>query len=209
MIRTILKIVMILASMTSIATAAKPFTCNDKAAALILMTKADQALRGRLDRATAALSSNGKHPKLVDNILLVDRTNTKNLVNYLNECGWPKTSEYGKEVSTAAWLIAQHADAAPDKQKIFLKALTEAHAKGEAESWHMAFLTDRVSVNKGGPQKYGTQFEPDGECRMKYVEVDNIKSVNLRRAKLGWEGLDEYLEKMNEHLGKNCSASSS
>lgn len=59
-----------------------------------------------------------------------------------------------------AWLLVQHRDSAPDVQKKYLKHLEDA---GATDTDEYRYLTDRIAVNSGRPQVYGTQrkFEPD------------------------------------------------
>jgi hypothetical protein len=63
----------------------------------------------------------------------------------------------GEEGSIAAWVIAQHLDHDPALQRRCLELLERAVAAADADAESLAFLTDRVLVNEGRPQRYGTQ----------------------------------------------------
>jgi hypothetical protein len=65
--------------------------------------------------------------------------------------GWPLRSKVGEQAATAAWLLAQHADARPDFQRRCLHLLTVAVDHGEADPAHLAYLTDRVLCGEGRP----------------------------------------------------------
>ena len=67
----------------------------------------------------------------------------------------------------AAWLMAQHAIHDPEFQRECLGLLEAAVWQGEASPRNLAYLTDRVLVHEGRPQRYGTQFMHghDGLCR--------------------------------------------
>jgi hypothetical protein len=54
-----------------------------------------------------------------------------------------------------AWLLVQHMDDDPTFQQHFLDALGQAKIKGSGDEYRL--LHDRLSVNKGKPQKYNTQ----------------------------------------------------
>lgn len=88
----------------------------------------------------------------------VDADNTRWLGEVLPERGWPGRSLVGEDGADAAWLLAQHADRNPVRQREFLDALRGAVARGEASPANLAYLEDRVRVHAGQPQLYGTQF---------------------------------------------------
>lgn len=72
--------------------------------------------------------------------------------------GWPTAARVGEDAARGAWLVAQHADTQLDVQRLALRFLGEAVARGEASRRDLAFLQDRVAVNEGGLQRYGTQI---------------------------------------------------
>jgi hypothetical protein len=86
------------------------------------------------------------------------RIDRDRLGDVLNGQGWPGRTLVGEDGAAAAWLLAQHADRDPVRQRTFLQALRGAVDQGEASEAHLAYLEDRVRVNAGLPQLYGTQF---------------------------------------------------
>ncbi|TNY36227.1 DUF6624 domain-containing protein [Thermomonospora catenispora] len=80
------------------------------------------------------------------------------LMQIMDEHGWPTADEVGTEAARAAWLIAQHADRQLEVQRRALRLLERAVAEGRAGARELAFLRDRVRVNEGRPQIYGTQI---------------------------------------------------
>jgi hypothetical protein len=88
----------------------------------------------------------------------VDHDNTRWLGQVLAGRGWPGWALAGEDGAAAAWLLAQHADDDPALQRAFLGALRIAVAAGDASPAHLAYLEDRVRMNTGQPQLYGTQF---------------------------------------------------
>ncbi|PJE93918.1 hypothetical protein CUT44_31340 [Streptomyces carminius] len=75
----------------------------------------------------------------------------------MDEYGRPTAAAVGAAAATAAWRVAQHADHQLGVQRRALRLLGEAVERGGADRRHLAFLTDRVLVNEGRPQLYGTR----------------------------------------------------
>jgi hypothetical protein len=126
-------------------------------------------------------------------IARVRAVNTDRLREIVAEIGWPGRALVGEEGAEHAWLIAQHADHQLDSQRVFLEALVRAVEAGDAPARHAAFLTDRVSVNEGRPQRYGTQVADmeDGEAVPWPLEKPD--QVDEQRMSVGLPPLSEYL----------------
>ena len=116
----------------------------------------------------------------------MDKRHAKVLVKIVNEFGWPTYKLVGRKGSIAAWLILQHADYNLAFQKKCLKLLQKAVKEKQADKGSLAFLTDRVLVNSGKKQVYGTQFyAPKGIFIAR--PIADRKGLDARRksAKLG------------------------
>ena len=91
--------------------------------------------------------------------------------------------------------VAQHADDDPVRQRAFLDALRCAVDQGEASLTHLAYLEDRVRVNAGQPQLYGTQFTvTDGNFGPRPIE--DPQRLDERRAEAGLEPFADYEARM-------------
>jgi hypothetical protein len=93
----------------------------------------------------------------------------------------------GEEASRAAWLVAQHADTQLSVQRLALRLLGEAVARGEAPVQQLAMLEDRVAVTEGGLQRYGTQVADVVEGRPVPWPVLDPNRLDERRAEVGLE----------------------
>ena len=83
---------------------------------------------------------------------------TERLTETMAEFGWLTFDLVGEDGSTAAWVIAEHADLDPEVQATALELLRVVVADGQASPGNLAYLEDRVAVAAGNDQRYGTQM---------------------------------------------------
>jgi hypothetical protein len=128
---------------------------------------------------------------------------TARLVEILDEHGWPGFDLVGEDGSTAAWLIAQHADTYVELQERALELLRAAVADGQASPGDLAYLEDRVAVKRGEDQLYGTQITCDAGNGppVPQTPIADEANVDERRAEAGLPPLADYLQEMQEICG--------
>jgi hypothetical protein len=126
----------------------------------------------------------------------IDKTNTEEMRAIIAEIGWPTITKVGEDASHDAWLLVQHADHDPAFQKACLELMKQADA-GEVLPENIAYLEDRVAVNHGQPQVYGTQLEQkDGKFVPRSI-IDS-ENVNTRRMSIGLDTIEEYLARVEK-----------
>ncbi|WP_181949500.1 DUF6624 domain-containing protein [Christiangramia echinicola] len=103
----------------------------------------------------------------------------------------------GKDGSRSFWLMVQHSDHKPDFQERVLSDLKKEVEKENANPSMYGLLVDRVRINNGKEQVYGSQVAYDTKKAQAYPKMleDSI-NVNKRRASLGLEPIEEYLNSM-------------
>lgn len=137
-----------------------------------------------------------------------DEERTARLVEIMDEHGWPGVDLVGEDGATAAWVIAQHSDLDVDVQERALELMREAVAAGQADATELAYLEDRVALNTGNPQIYGTQIGcVDG--RAEPAEMVDPESVDQRRAEAGLEPLADYLAELQPDCEAEAEAQAS
>jgi hypothetical protein len=161
-----------------------------------LLARRDEDQRIR----TQVSPSGGRHAvRLPDELAAewqrVDEDNTRWLGDLVSARGWPGRTLVGEKGAGAAWLLAQHADHNPVQQRAFLDALRGAVDQGEASSAHLAYLEDRVRVNAGRPQLYGTQFTVTGG-EFGPHPIEDPQRLDERRAEAGLEPFADYQARM-------------
>jgi hypothetical protein len=149
---------------------------------LLALAAADQAFRAQpiASLRGAALAQESAR----------DRARGTRIAEIVAAVGWPGATLVGEDGSDAAWLLVQHADEDVAFQKRAVLLLKDAVAAGEASARSMAYLTDRVCVNLGQPQIYGTQFHGDAETFAPFPIADPAR-LEKRRANLGLEPFAE------------------
>ena len=130
----------------------------------------------------------------------VDIANTERMKQIIEEVGWPTVSKVGQEAANKAWLLVQHADHDPAFQEMCL-GLMEESAEGEVDKGDMAYLIDRVRVNTGREQLYGTQFGDNESGEYGVRPVENIEELNQRREEVGLEPFEDYERHMLDSYG--------
>jgi len=158
---------------------------------LLAMMAVDQAARNAL------IASDFQDETALLAMRDIDRRNTTRMKAIVAATGWPTRTQVGNPAARAAWLLVQHADADPAFQADCLERMEPLVAAGEASGEDFAYLTDRVLVNAGKRQRYGTQMEQvDGTFQPK--PVDEPEALDARRAEVGLPSMDVYRKLMAE-----------
>ena len=79
-----------------------------------------------------------------------------------------------------------------------LKLIKKQVDKKQAKANDFAFLTDRVLINSGKEQLYGTQLGYDKDNNAFSKNLQDKENVNKRRKELGMESLEAYLKRATE-----------
>ena len=114
----------------------------------------------------------------------------------VEEFGWPTMEIAATDGARAAWMLVQHADHDVAFQRSCLTLMELLRDTGQVRREDLAYLTDRVLVNEGKEQTYGTQFHVAGGVRQPRP-IRDAEKVDERRKVMGLSTLDEYAEFMN------------
>lgn len=150
---------------------------------IIVMRNKDQWMRKEY-------IDSGMSEELQRQLKQLDQSHTVKLKAIIHTYGWPGIKIVGEDGSEAMWLLVQHT---PDKnfQKAALEKLRIAVMKKDASPVNLAYLEDRVLMNEGKMQIYGTQWvEKDGKHYL--YPVENFGLLNIRRFGLGLGSIEEY-----------------
>lgn len=139
------------------------------------------------DRAVRQSALDSQDPlDIAQSIDAIDLETTARMKEVVAKHGWPGKSLVGKDGAHAAWLLVQHSrDVA--FQELCLEKLELAVAQGEAQAVEHAYLSDRIAVATGKPQRWGTQFHDDTP-----YPIEDEAHVDERRKAIGLPSLADY-----------------
>ncbi len=160
------------------------------AADILALYEADQKMRSH------ALSHDGFWEESVD---FRSSSYIAQLVVYL---GWPRRSQIGTRALHALGLLVRHADHNARLQRHCLELMMDIDRTdpGEVDRRDMAHLVDRICVNCGRSQIYGTQHTEVGDQYVPHPILDE-RHVNSRRKQMGLPTLQEGIARMYRKYG--------
>lgn len=125
-----------------------------------------------------------------------DYARAERLKEIIAEHSWPTIDLVGPMAATAAWLVAQHADHDVAFQQEALRLIAAAGVAGQASPGDVAYLTDRVAVNRSRPQTYGTQIRCRDGQPVPATPLSDPGGVETLRADAGLGTLESYLDSL-------------
>ncbi|MBF0598310.1 DUF6624 domain-containing protein [Faecalibacter rhinopitheci] len=131
-----------------------------------------------------------------DSIATVNQLIVKKI---FNKYGFIGENNFNKSASNNFWLIVQHADNDIKLQKKVLKVMYKETKNNNASKINYAMLEDRVNVNNGKKQKFGSQvtYNKIGQA----IPVNGlIDSLNIEkiRAEFGLPSFKKYYNEMTK-----------
>lgn len=155
------------------------------AAELIEMGRQDQALRQNFD-------AHKLDPAFIKRMNEEDRAREQRLSAIIDAKGWPLISMVGDQAANSAWLMAQHGTK-PFLERC-LPLMQVAADKLEMPLGDLALSVDRVRMNEGKPQLYGSQLRWDKNGKYELYPIEDREHVDARRIAMGLEPLSDYLK---------------
>ena len=129
-----------------------------------------------------------------DSVFITHQTRLKEIFDKYGFVGFDLVGEEG---SQNFWLMVQHSDHNPDFQREVLEKMKVEVDKGNAKPSNYGLLVDRVNLNTGKPQIYGTQVDYNFDIAQAFPKnLADSANVNERRKSVGLEPLEEYLNQM-------------
>lgn len=129
----------------------------------------------------------------------VFNTHQSILAGIFKQQGYPGYDVVGIAGAHNFWLMVQHCDHQPDFQLLVLQAMEKEVLKKNADVKDFAYLTDRVALNTGKKQLYGTQVTYNTKiCRAYPKPVADSLQMNNRRKRIGMPPVEVYLNEISQ-----------
>lgn len=173
---------------------------NEALSALIDSLKIeDQKYRNRLTELKNEPNPDEAEIKQVqEDIRRTDSLNLIQVKRIFRQYGYPGADMAGKQSAHNFWLLIQHCDQDPAFQEEVLGAMKQEVENGTVSAWNYAYLTDRVLVNQGKPQVYGTQMQLNRDSTsFEPKPMIEPEKVDDRRGEMGLSPIEFYIKTMN------------
>ena len=207
MIRLVLAVIVV--SVTSLSLRAQPKCLSpDEAKTLLaqLSSRQDRTPNKKLSdeliklvNKTEGIIYHGIEGKLANDALRkrVDEARVENnarLCQILKEFGWPTPVEVGKDgVGAMIYLVRNSRQ--PDLQADLLPVIIAAVKRGDAEKGEVADLVDRMRVDSGRKQLFGTQVKVINGFLV-LAPIEGEAQVDARRKQFGLVPLADHLREL-------------
>ena len=125
-----------------------------------------------------------------------DHRNQELVISIIEKCGMPTLKEVGQRQMDAIWLGLQHST--KEIRIKYFPYVEKAVKNGDLSKDQYALMKDRMLMDEGKPQIYGSQIENG-----KLYKLENPKTVNERRKEMGMESIEDYLKRFNLTFNPN------
>jgi hypothetical protein len=126
-----------------------------------------------------------------------DHRNQELVISIIEKCGMPTLNEVTQEQMNAIWLGLQHN--AENKYRLkYFPLIEKAVMNGDLSKEQYALMKDRMLMDEGKPQVYGSQIKNG-----KLYDLESPETVNERRQEMGLEPIEDYLKRFGVLFDKN------
>lgn len=124
-----------------------------------------------------------------------DLENISKVVAILRNCN--EVENLSKESKYSLWLLIQHAP--PKFREEFIGKFEGWSNAGILDIKQVLMMKDRMLLDQGKPQLYGTQVFVSPETgASELYEVQDRNNLNQRRKEVGFEPIEDYLARFND-----------
>ena len=125
-----------------------------------------------------------------------DHRNQELVISIIEKCGMPTLKEVTQEHMNAIWLGLQHSN--KKIRKKYFPQIEKAVENGDLSKQQYALMKDRILMDEGKPQIYGSQIKNG-----KLYKLENPETVNERRKEMGMKTIENYLKHFNIEFNPN------
>ena len=119
-----------------------------------------------------------------------DHRNQELVISIIEKCGMPTLKEVDQKQMDAIWLGLQHST--KEIRKKYFPQIEKAVKNGDLSKSQYALMKDRMLMDEGKPQIYGSQIKNG-----KLYKLESPEIVNERRKEMEMGPIEEYLKNFN------------
>lgn len=120
----------------------------------------------------------------------IDSTNLVQIEGLIAKYGWMGRSFVGDLGNSAQFLVIQHSNL--ETRLKYIPLLEKSVKAGESRPSNLALMQDRILMNQGKKQIYGSQVVYNKKGEQVFYPIEDEANVNIRRAKIGMQPIEEY-----------------
>ncbi len=162
---------------------------------LIKMYINDQIARGgNMDNVISKYKLSKEEAVKTADAMSIDEENRNKLKGIFAKYGFPTKKMVGNDAMNGVFLMIQHSDNDKVWQKSQLPNIELAVKKGDMDGQSYAYLYDRIKINSGEKQLYGTQFSKvDPVNKMaELAATEDLENLDRRRMEIGMMPIETY-----------------
>lgn len=162
---------------------------------LIKMYINDQvSRRGNMDNVISKYKLKKEEVIKTADAMSIDNENRNKLKGIFAKYGFPTKKMVGNEAMNGVFLMIQHSDGDKIWQKSQLPNIEQAVKRGDMDGQSYAYLYDRIKINSGEKQLYGTQFakvDPINKIA-ELAATEDLENLDRRRMEIGMMPIETY-----------------
>ncbi|MDJ1466900.1 hypothetical protein QNI19_25120 [Cytophagaceae bacterium DM2B3-1] len=144
-----------------------------------------------MDQVYETDQSNRSEGTVKDNA--IDKKNQQLVISIIENCGFPTAEVHGSKSVDAAFLVIQHAG--KNVREKYFPLIKRSADKGDLQWSKVALMEDRMLMDRGEKQKYGSQVtKANGSDKWVLYPLQDPENVNKIREEVGLGPIEEYLE---------------
>ena len=157
---------------------------------LLGMGKEDQSVRRGLSAGSM------EDTAFLRRMLRTDSALSLRLRELIRTHGWPEMERVGPDALNAAFLIVQHSPFDEFREKMLPYIRADVRA-GNLDGQDYALLVDRIRIEQGERQLYGTQYSVVNGVLVQEAVADP-ETLEARRAEIGLMPIADYEKLLSE-----------
>lgn len=126
-----------------------------------------------------------------------DRKNQQLVLSIINKCGFPRPPITDSQGFLTIFLVIQHGS--KDMRTKYFKDFKDLSEHGHFDKGIVVLMEDRILMDAGKKQKFGTQVIKNQYGKWELYPVDNPDSLDRRRKEIGLKPIQEYLKGFNSN----------